>query len=203
MTQASQTKSSEGDPVKVSSQGKISSQNAVTCSSQSVNKSECPRRQRYERRSQSIAETPETSSKPALNLRLNCRKKSVFLPSKSVRFKPQVVDLPNLRSYLQNLTDDNLISVAKLLAKLRHEFKNCSQSIQKFIEKPINGIDVLFNLLRKSQNHSATRPLPSFSWSYLQLEVLNCIREIMDSPVGIQQIIKDETDYAEKLASGK
>lgn len=219
MTQVSEAKLSEGDPVKVSSssslkEDEINSQNVIVCSSsQSINssnsnslrkKSDSFARKRFEKRSKSIAESDQLIAHKSI---LATRKKSVaegnLINRKSVYFKPEIVDICNVLSVLENPCEENLINVAKILAQLRHNFKNCSQTLQKFIRKPLNGIDVLFNLLRKSLNHSCNnRKLSSFAWSYLQLEVLNCIQEIMDSPIGIQQIIKDDTNYAEKLASG-
>lgn len=174
------------------------------------------RKQRYERRSKSIAFSDDItfgSNKPILASRTLARKKSLS-SQKSVRFRSaEFFEFNSLKSILDNITEDNLISVAKILASVRHEVSSCAESLHRFIEDPVQGIEVLFNLLRKSESQassSSTPPstkssgtLPSFAWAYLQLEVLNCIRVIMDSPIGIQQIIGDETNYAEKLASGR
>jgi hypothetical protein len=99
---------------------------------------------------------------------------------------------------LKNPNEDTLLPLAKRLCQLRHQFLESNQLLDEFINEQ-NGIDLLFDILRKSESVAQ----PSFVWAYLQLEVISCLRIIMESPVGIERIISPNNEYADKLATGK
>jgi hypothetical protein len=109
----------------------------------------------------------------------------------------RALNIDKCLNLLRNPSEDTLLPLAKRLCKLRHQLLESNELLSDFLNGH-NGLDLLFDTLRKSESVAQ----PSFVWAYLQLEVINCLRTIMESPLGIERIISPNNEYAEKLAAG-
>lgn len=126
-----------------------------------------------------------------------CQMNSRTVKSNWAILAKRAVNIDKCLALLQNPCEESLLPLAKHLCQLRRQFSQSNQMLCEFINEH-NGLDLLFDILRKSEFVAQ----PSFVWAYLQLEVINCLRVIMESPLGIEKIISPNDEYADKLATG-
>lgn len=159
------------------------------------------------RRSNSIVSVSEFIETRAEILTRKRKGSVAYCRANSLKNDPgrMLANLDELTKLTKDPNDENFIFIARLLANLRKSFKESDTLLKDFVDNGFEGIDLLFDLIRKTDEKSSkSNPvrLPSFAKSFLQLESLNCIKAIMESPLGIQKIISNDSNYIDKLVTG-